>query len=361
VRNYTALDIPCGCGGAALGLKQAGFEIILAIDIDPIAAKTYEHNGLGEVIIGDIDKFGKEIFQLTPDICWFSFPCQPFSIINAGKDKKDDWRTTYLYNVLQILSFVNPQLFIFENVPYITKFKDYKKLKLLLSQRGFILKEKILNAANYGTPQKRKRLFLVGTKPGLQFVFPVATHSIIEGQKTLTGQKIEQWTKVKDILEDSPDTQVIIKCKDFSKRNGPTEYSINEPLLTLTTQNHFEVHYLSENDREGLLKRLDRNQKNNVGFGCYPINLEEPADTLTARYGNLGTDQLIFYSKEKIRKLSIRECARIQGFPDSFEFPFGTITDKYRLIGNAVPVNVAFALAKSAIACLNNSEEVRQT
>ena len=356
-QEFTVLDIPCGCGGAALGIKQAGFNIVFSLDISEVAAKTYEHNGLGKVIVEDIDKISNEIIPIV-DFAWFSFPCQPFSHINAKKSKEDDWRTTYLYNVLQLVSLSKPKIFIFENVPPVIKFKDYRKLKLLLQQLGYRLKEQILNAADFGLPQKRKRLFMVGTIDSLNYQFPEPTHTENFGQTTLKGELLSKWIPVKTILENIPDSQeAVIKCLNFTERHGPREYSINEPLITLTTQNNLELQFLSEKALEGINRRLQQNKENNYGFGCYPINLGEPTDTLTTRYGSLGTDQLLYYSEDRVRKLTIRECARLQGFPDSFEFPFGSKTDKYRLIGNAVPVNVAFALAKSAIFCLQGAEQ----
>ena len=347
MRDFTVMDVPCGCGGSALGLKQAGFEIIFSVDNNQVAAKTYEHNDLGKVIIEDIDKISKENIPKV-DLAWFSFPCQPFSHINAKKAKEDDWRTTYLYNVLQLVSLSDPKIFIFENVPPVVKFKDFRKLKLLLQQLGYNLKEQILNAADYGLAQKRKRFFMIGTIESLDYQYPEPTHTEVFGQKTLEGKLLSKWIPVREILENIPDSQnAKIKCLNFTERN--------EPLITLTTQNNLELSFLSEKALEGINRRLERNKENNFGFGCYPIDLDNPTNTLTARYGNFGTDQLLFYSETKARKLTIRECARLQGFPDSFEFPFGSITDKYRLIGNAVPVNVAFALAKSAMFCLEES------
>ena len=356
-REFTALDVPCGCGGAALGIKQASFKLIFSLDISEVAAKTYEYNGLGKVIVEDIDKISNEIIPIV-DLAWFSFPCQPFSHINARKSKEDDWRTTYLYNVLQLVSLSKPKIFIFENVPPVINFKDYRKLKLLLQQLGYRLKEQILNAADFGLPQKRKRLFLVGTIDSLNYQFPESTHTKDFGQKTLNGELLPKWVPVREILEDVPNNQeAFIKYLNFPNRNGPKEYSIDEPIITLTTQNHFELYFLSEKALEGINRRLQQNKERNVGFGCYPINLDDPTDTLRACYGNFGTDQLLYYSEDKARKLTIRECARLQGFPDSFEFPFGSKSDKYRLIGNAVPVNVAFALAESAMSCLKGVEQ----
>jgi DNA (cytosine-5)-methyltransferase 1 len=182
--------------------------------------------------------------------------------------------------------------------------KEFEKAK-------YEVKPFILLAANYGVPQKRKRLFYIGTNTGKPITAPTATHSE-SPHMTLLGPKLEKWVGVGQVL--------------MSETEVPAGYFHTKRMI------------------EGFRRRKERNKTNGKGFGWQILDMEKPSYTISARYWKDGSDAIVKYSEERIRMLTERECARIQSFPDDYEF-LGSKRLKYTQIGNAVPPLLAKAIA----------------
>ncbi|PJC70170.1 MAG: DNA (cytosine-5-)-methyltransferase [Candidatus Tagabacteria bacterium CG_4_8_14_3_um_filter_41_8] len=298
--NLTAADFFAGIGGLRLGFKKAGYRFVYANDNDKFCCQTYRLN------FGEIDS--RDIRNIDPDsvpdfdILLAGFPCQPFSMVGKRNGLEDD-RGKLFFHIVRFLNAKHPKAFLLENVKHLlyqNGGKTFKRILASLEWAGYKVFYQTLNSKDFGVPQYRERLFIAGFSDHLvQFRFPVRKKS-----KTL-----------KDILERKVD----------------------------------EFYYLSERYYRGLLAHKRRHSKSGNGFGCEIANLNGIARTLVA--GNMGRERNLIRDKPNgknrwgIRRLTIRECARLQGFPDSFKFPV-SITQAYKQLGNAVTVTVAETLAK---------------
>lgn len=298
--NLTAADFFAGIGGFRIGFEKAGYRIVYANDNDKYCCRTYEDN------FGKIDQ--RDIKNIDPewipdfDVLLAGFPCQPFSMVGKRNGLKDDRGKLFFY-IIKILNAKRPRAFLLENVKHLlyqNNGETFKKMLLNLEWTGYRTFYQTLDSQYFGVPQHRERLFIVGfSDPSIQFQFPTA-----KGRKVL-----------KEILE-----------KGVS-----------------------DLYYLSEQYYRGLLKHKKRHVKNKNGFGCKIANPNGVAQTLVA--GNMGRERNLIRDKPNkknrwgIRRLTIRECARLQGFPESFKFPV-SITQAYKQLGNAVTVPVAKSLAK---------------
>lgn len=302
--KYKAIDLFAGIGGMRIGFEKAGFEIIYSNDIDRQACITYRAN------FGDIEE--KDIREVDPngllnfDVLLAGFPCQPFSAIGK-RDGLNDPRGQLFNEVVRFLNAKRPRAFVLENVKNLLKHEKkqtYLFIKSILEKagNGYKIYEKLLNSKDFGVPQKRERVYIVGiSNPHKDFKFPSPTPK----------NKV-----VADILEE----------------NVPEKY------------------YLSEKYYTGLLKHRDRHLAKGSGFGCEILDPQGISNTLVC--GNMGRERNLIQDKPVqsnrwgIRKLTTRECARLQGFPDSFKIPVPQ-TQAYKQFGNAVSVPVAHKIAVS--------------
>ncbi|MCH7883364.1 DNA cytosine methyltransferase [Patescibacteria group bacterium] len=303
-KKLKVIDLFAGIGGMRMGFEQAGFDIVYSNDIDKYACQTYRAN------FGEIDE--RDIKQVLPeelpdfDVLAGGFPCQPFSMIGK-RDGLDDPRGHLFYEVVRILNTKKPKAFFLENVKHLLKHNGGEtysliKAKLENSGDGYIITEKVLDSKDFGVPQHRERIYIVGLqKSSQEFIFPGNTD-------VLTGKK------VRDILEKKVD----------------------------------EKYYLSETYYRGLLKHKKRHFSKGSGFGCTVLNLDEVSNTIVSgnmgRERNLIKDVPVKKNRWGIRKLTERECARLQGFPDDFIIPVST-TQAYKQFGNAVSVPVIEEIA----------------
>jgi len=297
--GLTVADFFAGIGGLRMGFEKAGYKIVYSNDIDKNCCKTYRAN------FGEIDE--RDIREVQPDlipdfdILIGGFPCQPFSMIGKRRGLNDD-RGKLFFELIRILAAKRPKAFLLENVRHLLKHeggKSFEIIKQNLEWLGYKVFKQILNSADFGVPQRRERLYIAGfLNLDVDFKFPIGKSEC----------------KLKDILEEQPD----------------------------------EIFYLSEKYYSGLLAHKERHQEKGSGFGCEILNLEYLTHTLVA--GNMGRERNLIQDKPTtknrwgVRRLTTRECARLQGFPDSFKLP-PEITVAYKQLGNAVTVPVARAIA----------------
>ena len=244
------------------------------------------------------------------DILLAGFPCQAFSI--AGKRKGfEDTRGTMFFEVERILEEKRPKSFLLENVKGLTNHDHGRTFKIMLdileNKLGYKVYYKVLNAKNFGLPQNRERIMIVGFKNhNIDFKFP---------------EEINKETKVGDILIDNPDSK----------------YTISDKI--------WESHQL----------RKERNRAKGNGFGYSLFNEESPyTSTISARYYKDGSEILIEQEGKNPRKLTPREAARLQGYPDSVV----SDTQAYKEFGNSVPVNMINAVAQEMYKSLKNGGEI---
>ncbi|MEX0597148.1 MAG: DNA cytosine methyltransferase [Candidatus Paceibacterota bacterium] len=292
-----------GVGGMDLGFKLAGHEIIWANDNWTDAVNTYKLNIGDPIIEGDI----QEVKNTIPncDIVIGGFPCQGFSVANRNRHKEDIRNQLYL-EFVSILEKTKPPFFLAENVKGILSLDDgiaFEKIVEEFSKIGYNVNHMLLNAADYGVPQKRERVFIYGVRKDYNYDLkmpPAKTHScnLDEG--------LNSWVTVGDVLKNvpDPDKKHALKNHVYSK---------------------FKIKW-------------------NGYLGHRPVSPNEPSPTITAR-GDKKGGVVIHPHPNRKRRMSVREAAIIQSFPLDFEF-FGSKTSAYRQIANAVPPKLSFQIAK---------------
>lgn len=325
--NKRVISLFSGCGGLDYGFHKAGFDVVYANDISPSVKQTYEQN-LGEIDIRDICEV--ENTDLPDcDIVLAGVPCQPFS--NAGnRGSMTDKRGTLFGEVVRIVDNKRPKVVLFENVRGFLSSKDDKgipmpeRIRHDLKQHGYNLFYQLLNAFDYGVPQNRFRVIMVGIREDIDvsFKFPdpqekksnLTVGSVIS-KPPVKGEKQEVW-------ELSPQSKAIAKHipEGGSWKNVP--YEVLPPRLKRIRDEIKK--YRSPN----FYRRFSRN---------------EIMGTITA--AATPENSGIIHPLED-RRYSVREIARFQSFPDEFKFVGATTNQKYKMIGNAVPVNLAHSIAE---------------
>ena len=293
-----------GAGGLDLGFKQSGFDIVWANDNDKDAVETYKHNIGSEIICADISQIDVKTIP-DCDVMIGGFPCQGFSVANTKRSVLDKRNKLYL-QYIRVLKKKKPKVFLAENVKGILTLEKGMIIKAIIedfSNAGYNVQYKLLNAADYGVPQTRQRVIIVGTRRDInrEFHFPDPTHDKLAANGKLL------WVSVKEALQNIPDP------------DGPNANSV--------PNNEYSKYKLVMN---GYL-------------GKRPIDENKPAPTVTARGDRKGgTVVLPHYNGQ--RRMTVRELASIQSFPVTYQF-MGSRTDCYRQIGNAVPPLLASILA----------------
>lgn len=318
-RKLKAIDLFAGIGGMRLGFEQAGFEIVYSNDVDSQACHTYRNN------FGEIDEKDIRLVDTKSlpdfDVLLAGFPCQPFSMIGK-RDGLNDPRGQLFNEVVRFLNDRKPRAFVLENVRNLlrhNKGETYKFIKSALENAGdgYTVFENILDSQNFGVPQHRQRAYIVGIKnPHREFSFPE--------KNSKSGKKM-----LAEVLE----------------KKVPEKY------------------YLSQRYYEGLLKHKERHTIKGSGFGCEVLDPQGISNTLVCgnmgRERNLIQDKPVSINKWGIRKLTERECARLQGFPDWFKIPVST-TQAYKQFGNAVSVPVAKEMARKLKLYLRQQDKKSQ-
>ena len=310
--DFTFIDLFAGIGGIRIPFQELGGKCVFTSEWDKFAQKTYRVN-FGEEPQGDITKINaKDIPDF--DILLGGFPCQPFS--QAGLKKGfSDTRGTLFFEIERIIQEKKPKAFLLENVKQLRGHDKGRTLKVILKHidaLNYYVKAEVLRAADFGVPQNRERLYIVGISKehydlpdDYDFEFPKPTY-----EKTRLG----------DILE----------------RNVDDKYTISDALWA------------------GHQRRKKEHQAKGNGFGFSLFNNEsEYTNTISARYYKDGSEILIDQGSGKNpRKLTPRECARLQGFPEKFIITVSDI-QAYKQFGNSVAILVIKAIAERMVEEMN--------
>ena len=292
-----------GAGGLDFGFIKAGHQILWANDLYRDAVETYQKNIGNHIVCEDISKISTSDIP-DCDIVIGGFPCQGFSVANT-KRHVDDERNVLYKQLLRVIRDKNPKFFLDENVKGILSIGKGKVFQMILDDFqsiGYNVQYRVLNAADYGVPQTRLRVIIVGVRKDVHFEYkyPSPTNSK-DGANGLP-----RWVSVSDALKDIPD-----------------------PDLPNNLPNHnYSKYKLSFNGY----------------IGHRPLNPDMPAPTVTARGDDKG-GVVILPHPTAARRMSCRELATIQSFPLDYEFQ-GNRSSVYRQIGNAVPVLLGYAVAK---------------
>jgi len=322
MNSLTAIDLFCGCGGLTLGLKQAGFSVIGAVDNDSLSVETYRVNH-GEVRIWETDIRKLKVSQVKKelhlrraelDLLAGCPPCQGFSAIRTLNRSRciRDARNDLIFEFLRFVEELRPKAIMFENVPGLAHNNRFKRFCLRLHDLGYTYEHRILNAADYGVPQRRRRLILIGSRLGrIDFAVPSSKH--------LT---------VRDAIASL-------------KKPG----SSGDPL-----------HDISENRSRRILNLIKRIPKNGGGrtdlAAEYQLACHKKCNGFKDIYGRMAWDEIAptitsgcvnpskgrFLHPQQDRAITLREAALLQSFPP--EYQFSLRRGKYlvaRLIGNALP------------------------
>lgn len=294
-----------GVGGLDLGFIQAGHKIIWANDNYDDAVATYRTNIGNHIINKNIEDVQLEEIPYH-DILIGGFPCQGFSVANINRSENDERNKLYL-EFYKVLSKKQPKYFVAENVKGILSLSNGKVFEMILNDfrsAGYNVQYKVLNAADYGVPQKRERVIIIGTRVDIKkvIVHPLPTHT---NDSTMVNV-LKQWVTIGETLKDIPDPD-----KPNSLKNH--------------TYSKFKLKF-------------------NGYLGNRAIDPNKPAPTVTARGDSKG-GVVVLHHPNNQRRMSVRELALTQSFPLEFEF-VGTNSSAYRQIGNAVPPKLAFEIAK---------------
>tara|TARA_B100002019_G_scaffold103542_1_gene89116 strand:+ start:214 stop:1422 length:1209 start_codon:yes stop_codon:yes gene_type:complete len=380
-----------GCGGLDLGFKQAGFDILWANDFDQDSVKTYRENIGDHVVLGDITKIPNKDIPSGFDVLLGGFPCQGFSVANIKRSMKDERNFLYL-EMLRVIKNKKPKFFVAENVKGLLSMEKGAVIDMIVKdfeKIGYKVDYRLLTASDYGVPQHRQRVFIIGNRIGKQNPFPKITHGL---KNDLFNPKLEPYVSTKEAIghlarvrtRDNPFIHKNVKIfnhvarmnvsdKFWGRKHKVNQFDICDYLKkwregsgwsTKKIDEHFGYahtagHWFRKDNNSGsipnpddwrelkkLLKFDDKYDKQVTELEEKTIvfeqslrisNWEEPSDTITATGPEIHPN--------KKRRLSVRECAILQTFPDDFVF-HGAIGSMYKQIGNAVAVDLAYKIAR---------------
>ncbi len=323
-----AIDLFAGCGGFSVGLKEAGFENLLAVEWDASCCETFRENISERILqcaIQEVDNFPK------CDLLVGGPPCQGFS--NLGEKVPNDPRRQLWRHFLRAVQNSKPLMFVMENVPPLLKSAEYDEIKKESEKLGYKTKGRILNSAFYGVPQQRKRAFIIGSKIG-EPVFPEPTHRGTNGQTTIETINLPLWKTVKDALEGIPKKPT---GENWHIGRNPTELSIKRYKCIPPGGNRFD---LPDKLKPECWKRKTKGGTDLFGRLWW----NQPSVTIRTEF--YKPEKGRYLHPEEDRPITHREAARIQGFDDDFLFK-GKKIEVGIQIGNAVPPPLAYQIAKT--------------
>ena len=403
-KKYRVISLFSGAGGMDLGFINAGFDIVWANDFFKEAVESYKKNVDERIVYGDITKIDSSEMPDEIDLVIGGFPCQGFSVANTKRSMKDE--RNFLYKeMLSVIRDKKPKFFVAENVKGILSMKKGKVIEMIkkdFRSLGYEVDARLLNAAEYGVPQARERVVIIGNRIGVNNPYPKPTHWVdSKTYETKKGLKapvtVEQTIGfLSDVrLSDNPitleDGTIIynhMAATNVYDKFWGRKYKVKQSAIcdylkkwrdkagytTKKVDDHFGYKYTAghwfrkDNNSGSIPKPSDWWElKKILGFddkydekvttmvekeikfeqSLRITNWDRPSDTITA------TGPEIHVNKE--RRLSARECAMLQTFPMDYQF-VGSLNVVYKQIGNAVPVKLAEQIAKEIYDVLEKEE-----
>ncbi len=344
-----------GGGGLDLGFKSAGYNIVWAIDNEKNAVETYKKNIGNHIICDDINTV--EISNIPKaDVVIGGPPCQSFSL--SGNRNTEDDRGKLVWTYMDIIKKVKPKAFLFENVTGLlsAKNKNGEKiidlLKIAFQRIGYTISSQVVNAADYGVPQKRKRVIIVGLKSGKEFNFPNKTHNE-------SGIGLKKYVSVKDAIGDLPkatldeDEFINYNCSPFSEYQKSMRDGVGVSEHFVPRMSDLDKVIISHVKPGGNYmdippdinsKRIRRLQRDGGHTTCYGRMLpDKPSYTINTYFNRPNVGCNIHYEEDRL--ITVREALRLQSFPDSYIIVSSSKQGRNRIVGNAVPPLLAKQLA----------------
>ena len=387
----TVVGLFSGCGGLDLGFKQAGFDILWANDFDRDSTITYKENIGDHIVLGDITEIPSKDIPSNFDVLLGGFPCQGFSVANTKRSMKDERNFLYL-EMLRIIKDKKPKFFVAENVKGLLSMEGGAIIKMIVKdfeKIGYKVDYRLLTASDYGVPQHRQRVFIIGNRLGKENPYPEKTH----GQKSdLLKKDYLPYVTTKEVIGHLANVRTRDKSfrhknetiynhvartnvsdKFWGRKHKVNQFDICDYLKEWRNKSdwstskidahfgyaHTAGHWFRKDNNSGsipnpedwwglkkLLKFDDKFDKQVTELEEKTIvfeqslrisNWKEPSDTITATGPEIHPN--------KKRRLSVRECAIIQTFPNDFIF-HGALGSMYKQIGNAVAVDLAYQIGR---------------
>ena len=309
-KQFTFIDLFAGLGGIRLGFENVGCKCVFSSECDKDAQKSYEAN-FGEIPRGDITQIASSEISYFDILC-AGFPCQPFSIIGDKEGFSHETQGTLFFEIERILREKKPRAFMLENVRNLTAHNKGRTFRIILEHLenlGYFTHFTVLNALDFGLPQKRERIIICGFREKLDFDFPSGIYALDSDYKMAKS--------LSDILESSVDKKYFVREAIKNSRIARMKTEIPKPYIT----------------------------HENVGGSVTPHHFS------CALRAGASANYLLVNNE---RRLSEREMLRLQGFPESYKIvvPYSAFKKQ---IGNSVAVPVIEAVAKQMLKALQNS------
>jgi len=327
LRNKKFIDIFAGIGGFRIALEEHGAKCVFSSEIDKYAQQTYSENFSDEGLYGNIKKIKAKDIPDHNVLC-AGFPCQPFSI-SGRQTGFEHAKGTLFFDIIRIANEKKPEVLFLENVSNLRSHKDkttINEMENLLDQIGYHVNIEIINASKFGVPQTRKRVYFVCFRKDLdiqEFYFPKPTNDNI-------------------YLED-----IIINTKENNEK-----YRIESDEI-----------YLRDIVETNIKNKLGSIRIGKIGNGGQGNRIYSPkghAITLTAHGGGKGAKTGAYLINGIVRKLSPRECARVQTFPDTFKIPVSD-SQAWKQFGNSVSINVLKLILEKIEKSLQGAQKKRES
>lgn len=330
--SYALIDLFAGCGGMTWGFREAGFESVFAVEWDADAVETYRCN------------FGDHIFEgAIEDVAGFPAadviiggpPCQGFSPLNmggVGLERRGLWR-----HYLRAIEQAAPSVFVMENVPELLRSGEYQAFNVAAQSLGYVVEGRILNAADYGVPQTRKRAIVIGSRTGAP-IWPQQTH-FRPGE---LGSERSPWRTFRDAVAGLPLTP---SGKDWHNPRNPRPTSL-ERYRTIPDEG--EGRFDLARRRPDITPDCWLRKKSGSTDVFGRLWWDRPAFTIRTEFYKPEKGRYLHPSEH--RPITVREAARCQTFPDEFVLPTDqSMTSVAKQIGNAVPPMLAEAIASALV------------
>lgn len=405
-KKFRVISLFSGAGGMDLGFINAGFDIVWANDFFKEAVESYKKNIDERIVFGDITKIDSSEMPDDIDLVIGGFPCQGFSIANTKRSMKDE--RNFLYKeMLRVIKDKKPKFFVAENVKGILSMKNGKVIEMIkndFSSLGYKVDAKLLNAAEYGVPQARERVVIIGNRIGVDNPYPKITHWV-DSKKYDSKKGLKPPVTVEQTIGFLSDVR--LSEQPITLKNGIViynhmaatnvydkfwgrKYKVKQEDIcdylkmwrdragytTKKVDDHFGYkytagHWFRKDNHSGSIpkpsdwwelkkilgfdnkydKKVTTMVEKEIKFeqSLRITNWDRPSDTITA------TSPEIHVNRE--RRLSARECAMLQTFPMDYQF-VGSLNVVYRQIGNAVPVKLAEQIAKEIYEVLKKEGSV---
>lgn len=341
--KFNCIDLFCGCGGLSYGFQEAGFNVLLGIDNDQKALETFELNHKdAKSICGDITSIHYEdikrlIGNTSIDLIVGGPPCQGMSL--SGPRMFNDPRNKLYLSYIRLVKEIQPKAFVIENVPGLASLFNGKIRESILDEfnkLGYTVVDEILISSDYGVPQNRKRIVFVGLKGDNKFNFPPKQTDKVSCEMALSDLPP---------LEDDLGSEIAEYYTDIKNKYQRLMRKNSNKVLNHIAANHSEQvkHIISlvpdGCNYKSLPEEFIKSRNFHVAWTRFASN--KPAPTI-----DTGHRHHFHYKYNRVP--TVRECARLQSFPDDFKF-LGNKTQQFRQVGNAVPPLMAREIAKSLL------------